>query len=252
MKDTTVLARCNLYAVLGAIPHLLYLDPDAAALVRGKNIRVGFSVKNGPKATLIFKDGEAEMVKGIEKCSIKLWFPSAEKFNSMIDGKGSPIPVSGFQHIGFLLGAFTKLTDSLSAYLRPEPEKLQDPAFFERSTTLMLYVIGRAIVQIGNHDRVGMFSASHITDGKIKLGIGDTLAVAIHCKDHHLVFNAFPNDCGVTSQMVFDSLQTARDLFDGNINAIAAVGMGQVRVSGMISQVDNVNRILDRVAIYLA
>ena len=37
-----------------------------------------------------------------------------------------------------------------------------------------------------------------------------------------------------------------------NINAIAAVGMGQVRVSGMISQVDNVNRILDRVAIYLA
>ena len=252
MKDTTILARCNLYAVLGAIPHLLYLDPDAAALVRGKNIRVGFSVKNGPKATLIFKDGEAEMVKGIEKCSIKLWFPSAEKFNSMIDGKGSPIPVSGFQHIGFLLGAFTKLTDSLSAYLRPEPEKLQDPAFFERSTTLMLYVIGRAIVQIGNHDRVGMFSASHITDGKIKLGIGDTLAVAIHCKDHHLVFNAFPNDCGVTSQMVFDSLQTARDLFDGNINAIAAVGMGQVRVSGMISQVDNVNRILDRVAIYLA
>ena len=252
MKDTTVLARCNLYAVLGAIPHLLCLDPDAAALIRGKNIRVGFSVKNGPKATLIFKDGEAEMVEGIEKCSIKLWFPSAEKFNNMIDGKGSPIPVSGFQHIGFLLGAFTKLTDFLSAYLRPEPEKLQDPAFFERSTTLMLYVIGRAIVQIGNHDRVGMFSDSNINDGKIKLGIGDTLAVAIQCKDHHLVFNAFPNDCGVTSQMVFDSLQTARDLFDGNINAIAAVGMGQVRASGMISQVDNVNRILDRVAIYLA
>lgn len=252
MKDTTVLARCNLYAVLGAIPHLLYLDPDAAALVRGKNIRVGFSVKNGPKATLIFKDGEAEMVKGIEKCSIKLWFPSAEKFNSMIDGKGSPIPVSGFQHIGFLLGAFTKLTDLLSAYLRPEPEKLNDPTFFERSTTLMLYVIGRAIVQIGNHDKVGMFSASNITDGKIRLGVGNTLAVAIHCKDHHLMFNAFPNDDGVTSQMIFADLKTARDLFDGNINAIAAVGMGQVRICGMISQVDNVNRILDRVAVYLA
>ena len=52
--------------------------------------------------------------------------------------------------------------------------------------------------------------------------------------------------------MVFDSLTTARDLFDGRINAIAAVGMGQVRISGMISQVDNINRILDRVAIYLA
>ena len=252
MKDTTVLARCNLFAVLGAIPHLLKLDPEAAALVAGKNVRVGFSVKDGPKATLIFKDGQAEMVKGTEKCSIKLWFPSADRFNAMIDGKGSPIPVSGFHHIGFLLGAFTKLTDRLSAYLRPEPEMLADPVFFECSTTLMLYVIGRAIVQIGNHDKVGTFSASNITDGKIKLGVGDSLAVAIHCKDHHLMFNHAPNDENVTSQMVFDSLTTARDLFDGRINAIAAVGMGQVRICGMISQVDNINRILDRVAIYLA
>jgi len=132
------------------------------------------------------------------------------------------------------------------------PEKLRDPEFFERSTTLMLYVIGRAIVQIGNHDKVGIFSASNITDGKIKLGIGDDLAVAIHCKDHHLMFNHTPNDEHITSQMVFDSLTTARDLFDGRINAIAAVGLGQVRISGMISQVDNINRILDRVAIYLA
>ena len=35
-------------------------------------------------------------------------------------------------------------------------------------------------------------------------------------------------------------------------NAIAAVGLGQVRIGGMICQVDNVNRILDRVAAYLA
>lgn len=252
MKDTTVLARCNLYAVLGAIPHLLTLDPEAAALVGGKHIRVGFSVQNGPKATLVFKDGAAEMVKGVEKCSIKLWFPSADKFNAMIDGKGSPIPVSGFLHLGFLLKEFTRLTDILSSYLRPEPKRLADPVFFERSTTLMLYVIGRAIVQIGNHDKVGRFSASNITDGKIKLGIGGDLSVAIHAKEGHLMFNPFPNDKGVTSQMVFDSLKTARDLFDGNINAIAAVGMGQVRICGMISQVDNINRILDRVAVYLA
>ena len=47
-------------------------------------------------------------------------------------------------------------------------------------------------------------------------------------------------------------MQTARDLFDGRLNALAAVGTGRVRVAGMISQVDNVNRILDRVSVYLA
>lgn len=252
MKDTAILARCNLFAVLGAIPHLLKLDPEAAALVADKQIKVGFAVKDGPHATLAFRNGEAEMIKGTQDCSIKLWFPSVEKFNALIDGTGKPIPVSGFHHIGFLLGPFTKLTDILSSYLRPTPEKLADPVFFERSTTLMLYVIGRAVVQIGNHDPIGRFSASQITDGKIKLGIGDTLSVAIHCKDHHLMFNHTPNEVGVTAQMVFRDLQTARDLFDGRINAIAAVGMGHIRINGMISQVDNVNRILDRVAIYLA
>lgn len=252
MKDTNILARCNLFAVLGAIPQLLKLDSEAAALVAGKQIKIGFAVKGGPHATLVFKDGEAEMVKGTEGCSIKLWFPSAEKFNALIDGTAKPVPLSGFHHIGFLLGPFTQLTDLLASYLRPTPEKLEDPLFFERSTTLMLYVIGRAIVQVGNHDKVGMFSASHITDGKIKLGVGEALSVAIHCKDHHLMFNHTPNEVGVTSQMVFRDLQTARDLFDGRINAIAAVGMGQVRICGMISQVDNINRILDRVAIYLA
>ena len=252
MKDITVLARCNLFAVLGAIPHLIDLVPEAAELVADKSLRIGFSIRKGPKATLILNRGKASMIQGLEDCSIKLWFPSAEKFNDMIDGKGSPIPLSGFQHVGFLLGAFTKLTDLLSAYLRPAPEKLADPVFFERSTTLMLYVIGRAIVQIGNHDKVGKFSASNVTDGKIKLGIGEELAVAIHAKGGKLSFNAKPTEGGYTSQMVFDSLKTARDLFDGNINAIAAVGMGQVRIGGMVSQVDNINRILDRVAIYLA
>lgn len=252
MKDTATLARCNLFAVLGAIPKLIELDPDAAALVAGKKIKIGFSIKNCAEATLILRDGKAEMVKGTKGCSIKLYFASPEKFNAMIDGTGMPVPVSGFHHLGFLLKEFTKLTDILTAYLRPEPARLDDPVFFERSTTLMLYVIGRAIVQIGNHDKVGMFSASNITDGKIMLGIGNDLAVAIHAKGSHLMFNPEPNDKDITSQMVFSDLQTARDLFDGRINAIAAVGMGQVRISGMISQVDNVNRILDRVAIYLA
>ena len=47
-------------------------------------------------------------------------------------------------------------------------------------------------------------------------------------------------------------LELARALFDGKVNAIAAVGLGQVRIGGMIAQIDNINRILDRVAIYLA
>ena len=38
----------------------------------------------------------------------------------------------------------------------------------------------------------------------------------------------------------------------GAAGCVAAVGLGKVKVGGMISQVDNINRILDRVALYLA
>ena len=251
-KDPRTLAFCNLYGVLGAIPALLDMDEEARALVAGKKISIGFAVQGGPHGTLCFDNGKAHMKSGTSGCSIKLYFPSCEKFNAMIDGKASPLPVSGFWHIGFLLGAFTKLTDLLSAYLRPTEDKLADPVFFERSTKLMLYVIGRSIVQIGNQDSVGKFSASNIVDGKIRLAIGNELAVAIHAKDHKLFFNAIPNDEEVMSEMRFADLATARDLFDGKLNAVAAVGLGKVRIGGMISQIDNVNRILDRVSLYLA
>ena len=38
----------------------------------------------------------------------------------------------------------------------------------------------------------------------------------------------------------------------GKVNAIAAMGEGKVSIIGLISMVDNINRILDRVALYLA
>ncbi len=251
MKDERVLAYCNLFGVLGAIPTLLELDTDAAAIVKDQKISIGFSVKNGPKGTLVLVDGRAKMRVGVEDCSIKLYFPSPKKFNDMIDGKGTPIPVSGFWHIGFLLGAFTKLTDKLSEYLRPDAERLKDREFFERSTVLMLHVIAGAVAEIGNEDKIGRFSASNIVDGVIRLTVGDKYAVGVRAEGHRLT--AIHKDpVEGFSEMSFDSLETARDLFDGRINAVAAVGMGKVRIGGMISQVDNVNRILDRVSVYLA
>ncbi len=251
MKDQRVLAYCNLFAVLGAIPTLLELDEQARALAEKKNISIGFSVKEGPSGTLCIENGKAEMRQGTKGCSIKLYFPSCQKFNDMIDGKGTPLPVSGFWHVGYLLREFTQLTDLLSAYLRPERERLQDPAFFERSTVLMLHVIAGAVAQVGNEDAVGKFSASNIVDGVIRLSIGEQITVGILAKDHYLTALHTVEEEGF-SEMRFDSLATARDLFDGNINAVAAVGEGKVRVGGMISQVDNVNRILDRVSLYLA
>ena len=255
VKDQAVLAYCNLFGVLGAIPALLRISPEARALVEGHRISVGFFVKGGPCATLRFQNGEAELQEGCTSCDIKLFFSSCEKFNGMIDGTASPLPVKGFHRLGFLLKNFTKLTDLLSSYLRPAEGAMEDPNFMIASTKLMLHVIAGAVAQIANHDRVGRFSASNIVDGDIKFTVGapqaDGTAIVLRAKDHRLtVLPEVPESC--FSEMAFADYATARALFDGKINAVAAVGTGKVRIFGMISQIDNVNRILDRVSVYLA
>lgn len=250
-KDERALASCNLYAILGSIPTLLELDDTARALVSDKTISLGFDVKGGPRATLYFENGRARMTHSLDKCSIRLFFSSPAKFNALIDGNGMPLPLSGFFRLGFLLKEFTKLTDLLSAYLRPTPEALADEAFFACSTRLMLSVIANAVATLGNEDAVARFSASNIVDGVIRLSIGSEISMAVEAKDHHLsVLDTVPET--VMSEMCFADLRVARDLFDGNINAVVAVGEGKVRIRGMISQIDNVNRILDRVSLYLA
>ena len=51
--------------------------------------------------------------------------------------------------------------------------------------------------------------------------------------------------------MEFADFETARGLFDGKVNAMDCIGRQQIVMRGMISMLDNLNRILDRVAGYL-
>lgn len=249
--DETTLAYINLYGVLGVLEQLCLLDEEAKSLIADDKVSIGFVVKGGPAATLFFDHGTVTMKKNADQCDIRIPFGSPEKFNGMIDGTVTPIPSRGFTKIGFLLKKFTRLTDILTKYLRADAEALEDPEFKKKSTTLMLYLIGSAISQIGNHDKIGQFSAGYIVDGTVALRIAGGPAVSIQAKNHKL--RTIKEDTAQpTAAMTFGSMDAARDLFDGKINAIASIGTGTVRMSGMISMLDNVNRILDRVSLYLA
>ena len=251
MTDQRTMSFINLHAVLGTIPYLCELDENAKKLIENENVSLAFSVNGGPCGTLVFENGKCHLTRGCKDADIRLPFSSPEKFNGMIDGTVTPIPSKGFTKIKFLLKKFMPLTDILSSYLRADEKALENPEFFEKSTKLMLHLIASAIAQIGNTDKVGQASASYITDGIVKLAIGDEISVGIMAKNHKLAaIHKEPKE--FTSFMRFENIKLARDLFDGKVNAVACVGEGKIRIGGMISQVDNVNRILDRVALYLA
>ena len=252
MTDAKTLAYINMYAILGTIENLCELDEEASKLANPKKpVSFGLAVTDGPSATLTFKNGRCRMEQGIENCDVLLPFGSCEKFNGMIDGTVTPIPSKGYSHIVFLLKNFLPLTEILTKYLRASEEDLKDDKFFETSTKLMLYTIGVAISQIGNNDEIGKFSAKAIEDGSVYVGIKDKIGVEIVCKDHRLVtIKSTPKT--YRSSMVFESIETARALFDGKVNSLACIGTGKIEMHGLVSMLDNVNRILDRVALYLA
>jgi hypothetical protein len=262
MKETETLAYINLYGLLGALKDLCALSPEArrladnAALPGGKPITLGIAVKDGPAMTLRFAGGTCEPVIGEGPCDVRLPFSSCGKFNGLIDGTVMPFPSKGFTKLKFLTKNFMDLTKILEKYLRASPEDLKAPVFFKASTTIMFFLIAQAVVQIGNHDKIGRFTASNLADGIVVLSIanyeGDTpLQAGIIVKDHALsLTREIP--AHYHALMEFSSLHLARELFDGKVSALGCVGQGLITMRGNLGMLDNINRILDRVAVYLA
>ncbi|MDR0496691.1 MAG: hypothetical protein LBH42_03660 [Treponema sp.] len=251
MKDSKTLAFINAYGILGSIEELCRLSPEAKKLVPEKPIAVSFVVKDGPSLTLRFENGVCKVEEGGGQCDIKLPLSTCEKFNGMIDGTVTPFPSKGFTKLRFLTQNFTSLTKNLESYLRATPVDLQKNEFFEASTVIMFNLIAQAVSQIGNNDRIGRFSASNIVDGTILLSIGGTIQRAIVVKDHHLsTCREIP--AHYHAIMEFADLRLARDVFDGKVSTLGCIGNGLINMRGNLSMLDNINRILDRVALYLA
>ena len=258
MKDSKTLAYINMYGILGCLEDLCRFSPEAQALAATKPCAVSFIVKDGPSLSLSFEDGACTTEPGGGKCDMRLPFSDCGKFNGMIDGTVTPFPNKGFTRIGFLTKNFTGMTKILENYLRAKPEDLARSDFFEASTIIMFHLIARAVSQIGNHDKIGSFTASNMVDGTVVLSIGtsgektdETIKAAITVKDHQLTTSRIIPE-HYHAIMEFADLKLARDVFDGKVSTLGCIGNGLISMKGNLGMLDNINRILDRVAVYLA
>lgn len=254
MTEVKAMAYVNMYGVLGTLENLCALDEQAREVCAGlkKPVSLCFSVKDGPCCTFHFTREGCRMTEGEEGCTCKMQFSGPEAFNDLINNSKPGLPVKNpVQVLAFLLGPFTKLTDRLTQLLRPEEKALEDRAFFEKSTVLTLYTISGAISALANNDSISRISASYTVDGDISLGIKDSVAVTIRVKDHR--FTTIKERCEKPRAiMEFASIDLAAGLFAGNVSTINEMCKGTIYLRGMISMLDNVNRILDRVSVYLA
>ena len=254
MKDQRALAFVNMYGILGCLENLCDLDSEAKKILSGlkKPVSLCLSVKDGPCCTFHFTKDGCRMTEGSEGSSCKMNFSSPEKFNAMIDSGKPGIPGKNpVQLLSFLAGPFTALTNRLTTLLRPAPDALRQRAFFEESTVLTLYTIAGAISALANNDPISRISAENTVDGTVALGIRESVGISISVKNHHFTTVKAPADSPRAS-MEFADIDLAHRLFQGECATINEMCKGTIILKGMISMLDNINRILDRVSVYLA
>jgi len=251
MPNAKVKARCNLFAVLRGIEYLLEHDTECQKIVKGTDIAIQFNVKDGPKGNLSIRNGKAVMKDGKHKSSMVLYFTSPEHFNKMIDGKANPIPLKGIHRIGFLTGAFMKLADKLNYYLRPEGDLLSNPEYFKMNTEMTAYAAFYALAEIGNHDKLGILSSSHMPDGILQVEIEDGIGIILQVKGGRLTCNKgiHKNPRAVLS---FSNLDAAHRVLNGKLDTYTGLGNGEMSMRGFIPMLDNMNPILDLVPVYLS
>jgi len=250
--DPRVSAYINLYAVLGTLPLLCELVPEARDILASPTTPtcIRFVVPGGPKADITFTATGVHSGRARGVPLVVLAFTSVSHFNRVIDGTAQPIPLGSPARLKFLTGVFSPLTDLLGRYLQPTDADLADAEFQEISTRLSLHVAAAAIAQVANEDRSGRFSAHHIPDGDVALEVTGAVAYHLRIRDHRATFVPEPS-ASPRGVLTFADLDTAGGILSGSISAIACISDGRLAMRGFISMVDNVNRILDRVGHYL-
>lgn len=253
MKEAKAMAYVNMYGVLATLENLCEIDDEAKAILKElkKPVSLCFDVTDGPCCTFNFTNGGCKMSEGSYGCTCKMNFSSPEKFNALIDESKPGVPVKGaVQVLSFLLGPFTKLTNRMTELLRPNEENLKDRAFFEESTILTFYTIAGAISALANSDSISKQSALYTVDGDVSMGIKDVCYATIRVSNH--TFRTVKEKAQTPRAiMEFADIDLAYGLFTGTASTMAELCAGKIYMSGMISMVDNLNRILDRVAVYL-
>ena len=253
MKEAKAMAYVNMYGVLATLENLCEIDEEAKAVCQGlkKPVSLCFDVTDGPCCTFHFSKEGCTMSEGSYGCTCKMNFASPEKFNALIDDSKPGIPVKGMaQVLSFLLGPFTKLTGRLTKLLMPSEEDLKDRAFFEESTILTFYTIAGALSALANHDSISMQSARYTDNGDISMGITDVCYATLKVRNH--TFETIKEKpANPRAIMEFNSIDLASGLFNGTASTMAELCAGNIYMRGMCNMLDNVNRILDRVAVYL-
>ena len=252
MQDALVKAHLNLHAVLPNLEELVAFDPEMVQLVASWNITIAFAVRNGPSAHVSIHNGVCRVRPGpAERADVKLWFKSPQHLNAMFDGQANPIPIKGLTRLRFLSKEFPKLTERLEYYLRATDDVLADQRVFDFVTKCMLYtgIFGLAELAPLSPDVADL--SAHTPDGTAEFKVLPD-GPSVHLAHKNGSYRACKGPADAPNvRMQFRDHRVCNDLLNGKVDAFAALGRGDVVITGFLPLADSLNAMLEYLEPYL-
>ena len=247
-------ARLYLNAVLPAFEDLLDFSEDARAHMHGRKFKLGFQTSSGLKSTLIFENGTCQFTKTKQRQrQIVLHFVSEEQLNREFEDEGFrlPIPIKGATRVGDLK-AFKAVSTELEKCLRPSQEKLDEVEFHAFHVGLQLGIALRAAIELATHEPLSKNIMGQCPSGLAFFSVGkDGYGAWLLWESGRLTSGKGTPERKPDVTVEFQDAETALRAVGNRIDVMAAVGLGEIKVSGLVPLADSLGYIFERIPLYI-
>jgi hypothetical protein len=250
-----VLANLYLSAVLPCLTDLADQDPDARHILGDMQASIVLRVRGGPAATLHFAGGGVRWEEGAVRApAVILLFLSDRHLNAFFSGNqwAVPLPAWGGWRVG-ALARFSRLAERLEAILDGHATVLATAEGRRLHARLSLIAAGLGLRALAQGDDAARQALSAAPRGLASFSIaGDERAVWFDhgSADYAAGWGVPPRLPDV--RIVFADVEVAYGAMRDEIDTMAAVGCGRIKVDGLIPLADGLNFVMERLRIYLS
>ncbi|MFZ5805981.1 MAG: hypothetical protein ACOY3I_02060 [Verrucomicrobiota bacterium] len=248
MNRDCILSHLYLRAVLPAMEDLLRFSTEAREWTREWKCTIKMSVWGGARGALKFREGTAQSRINASS-DIHLVFFTPAQLNSAFENKKSLPPIPwGNPFYWKKLCVFQKLTELLQSYLKPSASALRENAFLRAHAVMLLHVLMRAVAIVGELDPPDVL----IPTGLAVVEIADIESACwIRVQEGQFFFGLGVPSAEADVTISFASPEIFLEAAGKQCDSHAALGLGQIKVSGLIPFADALGLVMDKVGEYL-
>ena len=243
-----ILANLHLHAVLPRLEELVKLDDEARSIAQQMKLRVRFKVRKGPSEVIEIVDGMVRSSSDPQaRADLGLFFLSCEQLNNLfMDKRAIPLPYKGLTQLR-QMGRFSKLTGILTRYLKPSETDLKDPGFKKKHVEMLLMAGLAGAAEVARCDPMMEKVVDRLPWGTVQFSVlpDGPYAYASVAEDKTIsVANGTVAD--PTTNLDINGVDMAAGVLAGTVDTFAAVGREDLRATGLLSLIDELNALLDR------